>query len=189
MPTTRPSGGQHFGGWTAPTRPPRGESRRARGWQAAATHLGQALRRARRVDIEVDPRRDRTALGLLVATVITVVAVWFRSGGPPGAGLAGALRTLIGVFAAVIPVLTFAGMWQAATMPANGRTPTRKAVGWLLLALGTFGTAHLIHRRSGGSVGQMAAAAPVQIAGHSLAGLILLGCGGLGLLLVAGQPI
>ncbi|MBW0117264.1 DNA translocase FtsK 4TM domain-containing protein, partial [Pseudonocardia sp. KRD-169] len=130
--------------------------------------LGRATGRAVGRTREIDPahRRDGLGVALLVLAVVTAAGVWFGAGGPVGQWLSGAIGSVIGRGAYLLPViLLVAGIVLVATGPQPDSRP-RVAVGSLLLALGGLGLVHLVSgspvepetwASGGGAVGYLAA--------------------------------
>ncbi|CAM3627842.1 DNA translocase FtsK [Smaragdicoccus niigatensis] len=131
----------------------------AASWTMAARGVGvttRAVSRARQVDN--GQRRDGIALALVAVTAIVAGAVWFSAGGPVGGGIDKGLRSLMGVVAATIPVVTgFIAVCLFRSEPRPEARP-RFLLGSFLLGAAVLGMAHVI------------AGSPTTVEGRSGAG-------------------
>ncbi|MHA6631866.1 DNA translocase FtsK 4TM domain-containing protein, partial [Pseudonocardia sichuanensis] len=117
---------------------------------------------------ELDPahRRDGLGVALLVLAVVTAAGIWWQVGGPVGQWLSQALGYVIGLGAAVLPVVLLGiGALLVAT-ESHPQARPRLAVGTPLLALGVLGLVHLaagspdqpaLWPTGGGAIGYVAA--------------------------------
>ncbi|HET6257723.1 DNA translocase FtsK 4TM domain-containing protein [Pseudonocardia sp.] len=152
----------------APRRGPdlidRGIDAVGRGIAGLGRSLGRVVGRAR----ELDPahRRDGLGVAFLVVAVVSAAGIWWGAGGPVGRALSATVGYVVGLGAAVLPVLlAVVGVALMATQPHPEARP-RVAVGSLLLVLGVLGLVHLAAGRpdepglwvdGGGALGYLAA--------------------------------
>jgi S-DNA-T family DNA segregation ATPase FtsK/SpoIIIE len=103
--------------------------------------VGRGLGRTR----EIDPafRRDGLGVVFLVLAVVVGAGVWWGAGGPVGRALSGALGAVVGLGAALVPVLLLAVGLVVMTTEARPEARPRVVVGSLLLTLGGLGLVHL----------------------------------------------
>ncbi|MDD7931628.1 FtsK/SpoIIIE family DNA translocase [Actinomycetospora straminea] len=169
------------------------------GWVLTARGLGSLVRTLGRArDVDAAHRRDGVALALVVLAVLTAAGVWWRAGGPVGAGLDIGLRTVIGAAALVLPlVLLFVAVVLLRTDPVPETRP-RTVVGALLLGIAVLAVWHLVAgapadldgRRSGGGViGAVVADPLARGVTVWLAGVVLVLVGFYGLLVLTGTPV
>ncbi|MFM8999709.1 MAG: DNA translocase FtsK [Actinomycetota bacterium] len=76
--------------------------------------------------------RDALGIGLVILSLLSVLALWFDAAGPFGDGLTWLLRALVGVSAAAVPLVAL-GWGIALLREANDERP-RAVLGFLLLA-------------------------------------------------------
>ncbi|GAA2567072.1 FtsK/SpoIIIE family DNA translocase [Pseudonocardia hydrocarbonoxydans] len=130
--------------------------------------LGRAAGRAVGRTREIDPahRRDGLGVALLVLAVVTAAGVWFGAGGPVGQWLSGAVGSVVGRGAYLLPVILLVSGIVLVATEAHPDSRPRVAVGSLLLALGGLGLVHLMSgspvepdtwASGGGAVGYLAA--------------------------------
>jgi S-DNA-T family DNA segregation ATPase FtsK/SpoIIIE len=152
----------------APRRGPdlidRGIDAVGRGIAGLGRSVGRVVGRTR----ELDPahRRDGLGVAFLVVAVVSAAGIWWGAGGPVGRALSGTVGYVVGLGAAVLPVLlAVVGVALMATQPHPEARP-RVAVGSLLLVLGVLGLVHLAAGRpdepglwvdGGGALGYLAA--------------------------------
>jgi S-DNA-T family DNA segregation ATPase FtsK/SpoIIIE len=152
----------------APRRGPdlidRGIDAVGRGIAGLGRSVGRVVGRTR----ELDPahRRDGLGVAFLVVAVVSAAGIWWGAGGPVGRALSATVGYVVGLGAAVLPVLlAVVGVALMATQPHPEARP-RVAVGSLLLVLGVLGLVHLAAGRpdepglwvdGGGALGYLAA--------------------------------
>ncbi|MEJ2890403.1 DNA translocase FtsK [Actinomycetospora aeridis] len=169
------------------------------GWVLAARGLGSLVRTLGRArDVDAAHQRDGIALGLVVLAVLTAAGVWWRAGGPVGAGLDIALRTVVGAAALVLPlVLVGVAVLLLRTDP-DPETRPRTVVGALLLGLAVLSVWHLVagspgdldgRRAGGGVLGAVVADPLTRGVTVWLAGVVLVLVGLYGLLVLTGTPV
>ncbi|HEY2765461.1 MAG TPA: DNA translocase FtsK 4TM domain-containing protein, partial [Pseudonocardiaceae bacterium] len=199
--------GSRPGSRPAARRPPvRGSRRRsplARGmtsaWILLARGMGGVARAVGRTrEIEPEHRRDGLALGLVALALVVAASMWWAGGGPVGAGVQHALRTVLGSAAIVLPVVfTAVAVTLMRTEPDPDARP-RRTVGSVLLILGVLGLWHLAAGGPSDGTGRARAAGMVgYLVAEPLAGgftvwvatplLALLAC--YGLLVLTGTPV
>jgi S-DNA-T family DNA segregation ATPase FtsK/SpoIIIE len=139
-----------------------------RGVGKGLTGLGRAGARAAGRAREIDPAHRRDGLGVLFLglALVTAAGVWWGAGGPVGQWLSGAVASVIGRGAAVLPVVLLGVGLLLVAAPANPETRPRIAIGSGLLALGGLGLVHLFSGApvepaewgsGGGAIGYLAA--------------------------------
>lgn len=116
-----------------------------RGWTLVARGVGATTRTVgRAADIEHGHRRDGIALGLIAASAVIAVAMWFGAGGPVGSWIETGVRALFGGAAALLPVV---GMVVAVILMRSEPNPEvrpRLVLGSLLIAVPALGVWHVI---------------------------------------------
>ncbi|HEY2191358.1 MAG TPA: DNA translocase FtsK [Actinomycetospora sp.] len=128
-------------------------------WTLTARGLGSLARTVGRGrDIDAAHRRDGIALALVIVALVTAAGLWVHAGGPVGAGIEVAFRTVLGSVALALPVILLAVAVLLLRTDPDPETRPRSVVGALLLALGVLGVWHL------------AVGAPVALAGRQAAG-------------------
>ncbi len=155
-PASRSSSSRSKGSRTRPRSPARRPAVRtrrkptlARGLTSAWTLLARGAGRLARAvgrtrELEPEHRRDGLALSLVALAVVAAASVWWGAGGPVGAGVQHALRTMFGSVAVVLPVVLAAvAVALMRTEPDPAARP-RRTVGTLLLVLGVLGLGHLV---------------------------------------------
>ena len=168
-------------------------------WSLLARGVGEAARALGRTrELEPAHRRDGLALGLVALAVVAAAAVWWRAGGPVGAGLHHTLRTLFGTVSVGLPVvLAGVGVTLMRTEPDVAARP-RRTVGTVLLTLGTLGLWHLAcgapadapgRSRAAGVVGFLVADPLVDGFTVWVAVPLLALLAGYGLLVLTGTPV
>jgi S-DNA-T family DNA segregation ATPase FtsK/SpoIIIE len=168
-------------------------------WILLARGMGGVARAVGRTrEIEPEHRRDGLALGLVALALVVAASMWWAGGGPVGAGVQHALRTVLGSAAIVLPVVfTAVAVTLMRTEPDPDARP-RRTVGSVLLILGVLGLWHLAAGGPSDGTGRARAAGMVgYLVAEPLAGgftvwvatplLALLAC--YGLLVLTGTPV
>ncbi len=171
----------------------------ASAWTLLARGMGRVARAVGRTrEIEPEHRRDGLALGLVALAVVVAASMWWAGGGPVGAGVQDALRTMFGSAAVLLPVVFVAvAVTLMRTEPDPDARP-RRTVGTVLLILGVLGLWHLAGGAPRDGAGRSRAAGIVGfLVADPLAGgftlwvavplLALLA--GYGLLVLTGTPV
>jgi DNA segregation ATPase FtsK/SpoIIIE, S-DNA-T family len=131
-------------------------------WTLTARGLGSVARTiGRGREIDAAHRRDGIALALVVLALVTAAGLWLGAGGPIGAGIQIALRTVLGSVALALPVVLIGIAVLLMRTDPNPETRPRTVVGALLLTVGVLGAWHL-------SVG-----APELLAGRQAGGGVI----------------
>ncbi|GAA4854530.1 DNA translocase FtsK [Actinomycetospora corticicola] len=131
-------------------------------WTLTARGLGSVARTiGRGREIDAAHRRDGIALALVVLALITAAGLWLGAGGPIGAGIQIAFRTVLGSTALGLPVVLLGIAVLLMRTDPDPETRPRTVVGALLLTLGVLGAWHL-------SVG-----APEALAGRQAGGGVI----------------
>ncbi|PVZ14381.1 DNA translocase FtsK [Actinomycetospora cinnamomea] len=169
------------------------------GWVLTARGLGSLVRTLGRArDVDAAHRRDGIALALVVLALLTAAGVWWRAGGPVGAGLDVGLRTVIGAAALVLPVVLLGVAVILLRTDPEPETRPRTVVGALLLVLAVLAVWHLVvgapadlpgRRAGGGVLGAVLADPLARGVTPWLAGLVLVLVGLYGLLVLTGTPV
>jgi S-DNA-T family DNA segregation ATPase FtsK/SpoIIIE len=94
-------------------------------------------------EIDAAHRRDGIALGLVVLALVTAAGLWLGAGGPIGAGIQIAFRTVLGSVALGLPVILLGIAVVLMRTDPDPETRPRTVVGALLLGLGVLGVWHL----------------------------------------------
>lgn len=76
--------------------------------------------------------RDAFGIGLVVLSLLTVLALWFEAAGPFGDGLSWLLRGLVGMPAVTVPVVALG--WGVALLRESNDERPRALIGFLMLA-------------------------------------------------------
>ncbi|MDD7938925.1 DNA translocase FtsK [Actinomycetospora lutea] len=169
------------------------------GWVLTARGLGSLVRTLGRArDVDAAHRRDGIALGLVVLAVVTAAGVWWRAGGPVGAGLDLGLRTVVGAAALVLPVVLLGVAVVLLRTDPLPETRPRTVVGALLLGVGVLAVWHLVvgaprdlagRRDAGGVLGAVIADPLARGVTVWIAGIVLVLVGLYGLLVLTGTPV
>ncbi|MGH3751287.1 MAG: DNA translocase FtsK [Pseudonocardiaceae bacterium] len=185
-------------------RPSRGRSRiLGRGvagiWSLLARCSGGLVRTLGRTrELEPAHRRDGLALGLVALAVVTAAAEWWAAGGPVGAGVRHTLRAMFGTAALGLPVVLAGVAVALMRTESDAAARPRRAVGTLLLTLGTLGLWHLVAGAPADAVGRSHAAGAIGflVADPLLDGFtvwvaapLLALLGGYGLLVLTGTAV
>jgi S-DNA-T family DNA segregation ATPase FtsK/SpoIIIE len=139
-----------------------------RGVRKGLAGIGRAGARAAGRAREIDPAHRRDGLGVLFLglALVTAAGVWWGAGGPVGQWLSGAVASVVGRGAAVLPLVLLGVGLLLVAAPANPEARPRVAIGSGLLALGALGLVHLAAGApaepadwgsGGGAVGYLAA--------------------------------
>ena len=139
-------------------------------WAALASAVAGLVRAVGRgtapaKDLDAEHRRDGLALFLVAGALVLAAALWLSGGGPAGEWLAGALRSLVGTAAMVVPVILVV---QAVRIMRHGESDPaargRRLVGWTAIGLSALGLLHVAHgspttptgvEQAGGIVGRV----------------------------------
>ncbi len=168
-------------------------------WTLTARGLGSVARTiGRGREIDAAHRRDGVALALVVLALVTAAGLWLGAGGPIGAGIQIAFRTVLGSLALALPVVLVGIAVLLMRTDPNPETRPRTVVGALLLTLGVLGAWHLsvgapaplAGRQAGGGVIGAWLADPLT-AGVTvwIAMPVLVLVGAFGLLVLTGTPV
>ena len=168
-------------------------------WTLTSRGLGSLARTVGRGrDIDAAHRRDGIALALVILALVTAAGLWLQAGGPIGAGIDVAFRTVLGSAALALPVILIGIAVLLLRTDPDPETRPRSVVGALLLALGVLGVWHLAvgapatlaGRQAGGGVVGAVVADPIT-AGVTiwLAMPVLVLVAAFGLLVLTGTPV
>jgi S-DNA-T family DNA segregation ATPase FtsK/SpoIIIE len=149
---------------------------------------------------ELDPahRRDGLALVFIALAVVTAAGVWWRAGGPVGGWVDVALRSSVGMAAAVLPVVLLVVGVALMRTEADPESRPRLVIGGLLISVGVLGLLHLLgglpadqadRRGAGGALGYIAGGFLAQGLTSWVAAPLLLLIGLYGLLVITGTPV
>jgi len=162
----------------------------------AAGAGARAVRRTR--EIEPGHRRDGLALMLVAVAGLVGAGVWWQAGGPVGAALDVALRSLFGAGAAVLPVvLVFLAIALMRSAPMPEQRP-RTVLGAVLITVAVLGLWHLRAgsptalvgwRQAGGVLGFLVADPLARGVTAWLAAALLVLVGLFGLLVLTGTTV
>ena len=172
-------------------------------WMALAHVVGGTTRSIGRTakGLEPEHRRDGVGLALVGTAFVVAASVWWTLDGAVYDAVYGALASAIGTGAYVMPVLLLMAGWRTLRHPDRNGPAGRQVIGWVCLALGTLGLAHIAGgmprsvdgaeamQRAGGAVGYVSSTIladllTVWVAGPLLALLTLFG-----VLVVTGIPL
>jgi DNA segregation ATPase FtsK/SpoIIIE, S-DNA-T family len=144
--------------------------------------------------------RDAFGVFLVVLALVSVLGVWFHAAGPVGDFLTWALRGLIGVAAAVFPIVGI--YWGILLLRDTAREErVRMFIGFSILGLGVLGVLSLLGGKpgprdgfdgvsvAGGVIGATVAHPLTVVISAVGAFIVCLGLGTVGLLIFSGTPI
>ncbi|MDX6229615.1 MAG: segregation ATPase FtsK/SpoIIIE, family, partial [Frankiales bacterium] len=178
----------------------------ARGAGAAYRLLARAVGSAVRVlghgarDLDPAHRRDGAGLAAVAAALVVGYGVWWHGSSSVGKAVAGVAHGAVGASAAVLPPLLVVLAWRLLRHEPDPASRGRRSVGWLLLAAGVTGMAHLANNapdwslglakvgRAGGVLGFLSSSPLLSLPGP-LAGLLLLILSVFGLLVLTATPV
>ncbi|MEX5721038.1 DNA translocase FtsK, partial [Geodermatophilus maliterrae] len=92
-------------------------------------------------------RRDGAGLAVLGLAVVLGAAAWFDGIGPVGAGLADAVRWVVGSLLVVLPVVLFLAALRLLRRGPRPEARGRLAIGWLCAVLAVLGIASVVGTR------------------------------------------
>ncbi|MGY1700917.1 DNA translocase FtsK 4TM domain-containing protein [Geodermatophilus sp. SYSU D00766] len=117
-------------------------------WGLLARGAGGLARSVARPE-EAEPlapehRRDGAGLAVLGLAVVLGAAAWFDGIGPVGAGLADAVRWVVGSLVVVLPALLFLAALRLLRRAPRPEARGRLAIGWLCATLAVLGIASVV---------------------------------------------
>lgn len=171
-------------------------------WRGLATATGSAARAVPPAvrDLEPERRHDRSGLFLLLAGLLVAAEFWIGLPGAVGDAVAVGVRTLVGSFAYVVPVLCFGMAWRTLRHPGRHGTAGRQGVGWSAALFGLLGLVHIakglprgaqpdLVREAGGFLGFISSTLTVDLLGVWVSVPLLVLLTGFGILVIAGIPM
>ncbi|SDS71454.1 DNA segregation ATPase FtsK/SpoIIIE, S-DNA-T family [Jiangella sp. DSM 45060] len=172
-------------------------------WMGIAHVVGGVARSVGRTatSLEADQRRDGVGLFLIGTAFIVAASVWWTLDGRIYEAVYQGIAGAIGTGAYVAPVLLAMAAWRTLRHPDRNGPGGRQVIGWVCLALGTLGLAHIAGgmprpvdgqvamERAGGAIGYVSSTIladllTVYVAGPLL-GLLTL----FGVLVITGIPL
>nr|WP_198663535.1 DNA translocase FtsK [Jiangella endophytica] len=172
-------------------------------WMGIAHLVGGVTRSIGRTatSLEADQRRDGVGLFLIGTAFIVAASVWWTLDGRVYEAVYQGIAGAIGTGAYVAPVLLAMAAWRTLRHPDRNGPGGRQVIGWVCLALGTLGLAHVAGgmprpvdgqvamERAGGAIGYVSSTIladllTVYVAGPLL-GLLTL----FGVLVITGIPL
>lgn len=172
-------------------------------WMGIAHVVGGVARSVGRTatSLEADQRRDGVGLFLIGTAFIVAASVWWTLDGKIYEAVYQGIAGAIGTGAYVAPVLLAMAAWRTLRHPDRNGPGGRQVIGWVCLALGTLGLAHIAGgmprpvdgqvamERAGGAIGYVSSTIladllTVYVAGPLL-GLLTL----FGVLVITGIPL
>src|SRR3954470_9406982 len=127
--------------------------RAARGtWNLVARGAGGLARSVARPD-EAEPlapehRRDGVGLAVLGLAIVLGAATWSNGIGPVGAGVAQAVRWIIGSLVMGLPVVLFFTALRLLRRPPSPESRGRLVIGWLSMIAAVLGIAQVVGRHA-----------------------------------------
>src|SRR3954470_1877153 len=177
--------------------------RAARGtWNLVARGAGGLARSVARPD-EAEPlapehRRDGVGLAVLGLAIVLGAATWSNGIGPVGAGVAQAVRWIIGSLVMVLPVVLFFTALRLLRRPPGPESRGRLVIGWLAMIAAVLGIAQVVGESadpeggvpgSGGLLG-WAVGTPISAGVGAIVTVVLLALlGFFGLLVTTATPV
>ena len=174
----------------------------AGGWNLLARGAGGLARSVARPE-EAEPlapehRRDGVGLAVLGLAIVLGAATWSNGIGPVGAGLAQAVRWIIGSLVMVLPVVLFFAALRLLRRPPSPEARGRLVIGWLSMIAAVLGIAQVVGRHadpeagvpgSGGLLG-WAVGTPLSAGVGAIVTVVLLALlGFFGLLVTTATPV
>ncbi|MGY1712450.1 DNA translocase FtsK [Geodermatophilus sp. SYSU D00758] len=171
-------------------------------WSLVARGAGGLARSVARPE-EAEPlapehRRDGVGLAVLGLAVVLGAAAWTTGIGPVGAGLAGAVRWVVGSLVVVLPVVLFLAALRLLRRGPRPEARGRLAIGWLCTVVAVLGIAHVVGEPavpaagrpgSGGLLG-WAVATPLEAGVGAVVAVVLLVLAAFfGLLVLTATPV
>ncbi|TDC57041.1 DNA translocase FtsK [Jiangella ureilytica] len=172
-------------------------------WMGIAHLVGGTARSVGRTatSLEASQRRDGVGLFLIGTAFIAAASVWWTLDGQVYEAVYQGIAGAIGTGAYVAPVLLMMAAWRTLRHPDRNGPGGRQVIGWVCLALGTLGLAHIAGgmprpvdgqiamERAGGAIGYVSSTIladllTVWVAGPLL-GLLTL----FGVLVITGIPL
>ncbi|HEU0041765.1 MAG TPA: DNA translocase FtsK 4TM domain-containing protein [Jiangellaceae bacterium] len=172
-------------------------------WMAVAHLVGGTVRRIGSSARELEPehRRDGVGMSLAGLSIIIAAAVWWSIDGTVAEAIRSLVAGAIGVAAYVVPVVLLMGAWRALRHPDHNGPAGRQLVGWVCLALGALGLAHIAGgmprpvdgaeamQRAGGAIGYVASTVLADLLTVWVATPLLILLTLFGVLVVTGIPM
>jgi S-DNA-T family DNA segregation ATPase FtsK/SpoIIIE len=172
------------------------------GWNLLARGAGGLARSVARPE-EAEPlapehRRDGVGLGVLGLAIVLGAATWSNGIGPVGAGVAQAVRWVIGSLVMALPVVLFFAALRLLRRPPSPEARGRLVIGWLSMVASVLGIAQVVGDGgdpqaglpgSGGLIG-WAVGTPLSAGVGAIVTVVLLALlGFFGLLVVTATPV
>ncbi|PSL01095.1 S-DNA-T family DNA segregation ATPase FtsK/SpoIIIE [Haloactinopolyspora alba] len=172
-------------------------------WMAVAHVVGGITRSIGKTarGLEAEQRRDGLGLAMIGTAVIVAASVWWTLDGAVYDAIYGALAGAIGTGAYVMPILLVMMAWRTLRHPARNGPGGRQVIGWVCLALGTLGLAHIAGgmprtvdgaealQRAGGAVGYVSSTILADLLTVWVAAPLLVLLTLFGVLVVTGIPL
>src|SRR3954464_8820887 len=117
-------------------------------WSLLARGAGGLARSVARPE-EAEPlapehRRDGVGLAVLGLAIVLGAATWSNGIGPVGAGVAQAVRWIIGSLVMVLPVVLFFTALRLLRRPPSPESRGRLVIGWLAMIAAVLGVAQVV---------------------------------------------
>ncbi len=152
-------------------------------------------------DLEPEHRRDGLGLALIGSAVVVAASAWWAVDGTVYDSIYSGLAGAFGTGTYVLPVLLVMAAWRAMRHPERNGPAGRQVVGWVCLALGTLGLAHIAGgmprtvdgaealQRSGGAIGYVSSTILADLLTVWVAAPLLVLLTLFGVLVVTGIPL